>query len=65
MFMINNKLDEVYQYDNDIDDDDTSSLSISNKRYQLNNGLKKKVLLEPFYHMIIHFKIPNKDKIQR
>ncbi len=42
MFMINNKLDEVYQYDNDIDDDDTSSLSISNKRYQLNNGLKKK-----------------------
>jgi hypothetical protein len=28
-------------------------------------GSKKKVLFEPFYHMIIHFKIPNKDKIQR
>ena len=30
--MINHKLEEVYQYDNNIDDNDTSSLSISNKR---------------------------------
>ena len=30
--MINHKLEEVYQYDNNIGDNDTSSLSISNKR---------------------------------
>ena len=32
MFLIGKKLDVVYKYDKD-DDEDTSSLSLSNKRY--------------------------------